>query len=319
MSATDDFFAAKRVAVTGGGGFLGRVLLRKLADRGCTSPFAPRSVDYDLRTEDGVRRFLDDGRPDVVIHLAAVVGGIGANQENPGRFLYENLIMGTRLIEESRLRGVEKFVCIGTICAYPKFTPVPFKEEALWDGYPEETNAPYGLAKKLLLVQLQSYRQQYGFNGIDLLPVNLYGPGDNFDLQSSHVIPALIRKCIEARDAGARSVTCWGTGGATREFLFVDDCVEGILLGTERYDDPDPINLGSGHEVTIKELAERIRKLTGFEGELVWDASKPDGQPRRCLDLSRAKDRLGFAAVTSLDEGLSRTIRWFEQQRRNVR
>ncbi len=317
MSATDDFFASKRVAVTGGGGFLGRVLLQKLADRGCTSPFAPGSVDYDLRTEDGVRRFLDDGRPDVVIHLAAVVGGIGANQENPGRFLYENLIMGTRLIEESRLRGVDKFVCIGTICAYPKFTPVPFKEEALWDGYPEETNAPYGLAKKLLLVQLQSYRQQYGFNGIYLLPVNMYGPGDNFDLQSSHVIPALIRKCIEARDAGAPSVTCWGTGGATREFLFVDDCVEGILLGTERYDDPDPVNLGSGHEVTIKELAERIRKLTGFEGELDWDTSKPDGQPRRCLDVSRAKERLGFAAATSLDEGLSRTIRWFEQQRRD--
>ncbi len=317
MNAAGDFFAAKRVAVTGGGGFLGRVLLGKLVERGCTAPFAPRSRDYDLRTEDGVRRFLDDGRPDVVIHLAAVVGGIGANQENPGRFLYENLIMGTRLIEESRLRGVDKFVCIGTICAYPKFTPVPFREEALWDGYPEETNAPYGLAKKLLLVQLQSYRQQYGFNGIYLLPVNMYGPGDNFDLQSSHVIPALIRKCIEARDAGARSVSCWGTGGATREFLFVDDCVEGILLGTERYDAPDPINLGSGHEVTIKELAERIRTLTGFEGELVWDTSKPDGQPRRCLDVSRAKERLGFTAATSLDEGLSRTIRWFEQQRRD--
>ncbi len=317
MSDAGDFFAAKRVAVTGGGGFLGRVLLEKLAERGCTSLFAPRSRDYDLRTEDGVRRFLDDGRPDVVIHLAAVVGGIGANQENPGRFLYENLIMGTRLIEESRLRGVDKFVCIGTICAYPKFTPVPFKEEALWDGYPEETNAPYGLAKKLLLVQLQAYRRQYGFNGIYLLPVNMYGPGDNFDLQSSHVIPALIRKCIEARDSGAPSVTCWGTGGATREFLFVDDCVEGILLGTERYDDPDPINLGSGHEVTIKELAERIRALTGFDGELVWDTSKPDGQPRRCLDVSRAKERLGFTAATSLDEGLSRTIRWFEQQRRD--
>ncbi len=310
-----DFFESRRVAVTGGAGFLGRVVVEKLAARGCRDPFVPRSRDYDLRTEDGVRRFLDDARPDVLIHLAAVVGGIGANRENPGSFLYDNLMMGARLIEESRHTGLEKFVCIGTICAYPKFTPVPFREDELWNGYPEETNAPYGLAKKLLLVQLQSYRQQYGLNGIYLLPVNLYGPGDNFDLQTSHVIPALIRKCIEAREAGTDVVSCWGTGTATREFLYVDDCAEGILLAAERYDDPDPMNLGSGHEVSIRDLAETIRTATGFRGELQWDANMPDGQPRRCLDTTRARERIGFEAGTSLEEGLARTVEWYERER----
>jgi GDP-L-fucose synthase len=301
-----------RVAVTGGAGFLGRVVVQKLRERGISEPFVPRSRDYDLRREPDVRRFLADARPDVLIHLAAVVGGIGANRENPGRFLYDNLMMGAQLIEQARLAGVGKLVCIGTICAYPKFTPVPFREDDLWNGYPEETNAPYGLAKKLLLVQLQAYRQQYGFNGVYLLPVNLYGPGDNFDLQSSHVIPALIRKCVEARRAGQRAVPCWGTGSATREFLYVDDCAAGILAAAERYDGPEPINLGSGVEVSIRDLAARIRELTRFEGELVWDPTKPDGQPRRCLDTSRATELLGFTAGTSLDEGLRRTVEWFE-------
>ena len=313
-----DFFASRRVAVTGGAGFLGRVVLHKLRERGCTETFVPRSRDYDLRTEDGVRRFLSDARPDIVIHLAAVVGGIGANRENPGRFLYDNLMMGAQLIEQSRLARLSKFVCVGTICAYPKFTPVPFREDDLWIGYPEETNAPYGLAKKLLLVQLQAYRQQYGFNGIYLLPVNLYGPHDNFDLQSSHVIPALIRKCVEARDRGDSSVTCWGTGRATREFLYVDDCAEGILLATERYEDPDPVNLGAGREVSIRDLAEMIRQITGFRGELIWDENQPDGQPRRCLDTSRARERFGFEAGTSLEKGLARTAEWFEKSSHEV-
>jgi GDP-L-fucose synthase len=308
------FFAGRRVAVTGGAGFLGRVVVQKLAERGCPDPFVPRSRDYDLRTEDGVSRFLADARPQVLIHLAAVVGGIGANRENPGKYLYDNLMMGAQLIEQSRHAGVEKFVCVGTICAYPNFTPVPFREDDLWNGYPEETNAPYGLAKKLLLVQLQSYRQQYGMNGVYVLPVNLYGPHDNFDLNSSHVIPALIRKCVEARRRGDASVPCWGTGSATREFLYVDDCAEGILLAAERYESPDPVNLGSGGEISIRDLAEKIRELTGYEGTLEWDPSKPDGQPRRCLDTSRAKERFGFVAQTGLDEGLRRTIAWYEEQ-----
>jgi GDP-L-fucose synthase len=291
-------------------------VVSKLRDRGAQEPFVPRIEDYDLRGESAVRRFLADARPELIIHLAAVVGGIGANRENPGRFLYDNLIMGAQLIEQSRQAGVAKFVCIGTICAYPKFTPVPFREEELWNGYPEETNAPYGLAKKLLLVQLQAYRQQYGFNGIYLLPVNLYGPRDNFDPGSSHVIPALIRKCVEARRRGEPQVECWGTGTATREFLYVDDCAEGILLAAERYDEPDPVNLGSGREISIRDLAEMIRAQTGFAGELVWDASKPDGQPRRCLDTSRARERLGFEAGTSLEEGLTRTVEWYEQELR---
>ena len=311
------FFESKRIAVTGGAGFLGRAVVDKLRERGCEDPFVPRSIDFDLREDDGVRGFLQAARPQVLIHLAAVVGGIGANRENPGRFLYDNLIMGTRLIEEARKAGVEKFVCVGTICAYPKFTEVPFREETLWDGYPEETNAPYGLAKKLLLVQLQAYRQQYGFNGIYLLPVNLYGPGDNFDPASSHVIPALIRKCVEATQEGRDRIDCWGTGRATREFLYVDDCAEGILLATERYDDADPVNLGSGGEISIHDLATRIATLTGFDGRLEWDATKPDGQPRRMLDTTRARARFGFVAGTSLDDGLVRTIEWFQQQHRS--
>jgi GDP-L-fucose synthase len=307
-----ELFEARRIAVTGGAGFLGQVLVEKIKQRGCSEPFVPLIEEYDLRTGDGIGRFLEDARPDIVIHLAAVVGGIGANRENPGSFLYDNLIMGARLIEESRLAGVSKFVCLGTICAYPKFTPVPFREEELWNGYPEETNAPYGLAKKLLLVQLQAYREQYGFNGVYLLPVNLYGPRDNFDYQSSHVIPALIRKCVEARRRGDSKVECWGTGKATREFLYVDDCAEGILLATEKHDDPEPMNLGSGQEISILDLAELIGKLTGFEGEFVWDSTKPDGQPRRCLDTTRARDRIGFEARTTLEEGLAKTIAWYE-------
>jgi GDP-L-fucose synthase len=309
-----DFFSDNRIAVTGGAGFLGRVVVDKLIERGCREPFVPRSAEYDLRTEDGVQRFLHDARPDVILHLAAVVGGIGANRDNPGKFLYDNLIMGTQLIEHSRRAGLSKFVCVGTICAYPKFTPVPFREDDLWNGYPEETNAPYGLAKKLLLVQLQAYRQQYGFNGVYLLPVNLYGPGDNFDLHSSHVIPALIRKCVEARRSGRDSVPCWGTGQATREFLYVDDCAEGILRAAERYDGDDPINLGSAREISIRDLAETIARLTRFAGTLDWDSSKPDGQPRRCLDTRRARERLGFVAATPLEQGLARTVEWFEQE-----
>jgi GDP-L-fucose synthase len=308
------FFQSRRIAVTGGAGFLGRALVERLERRGCVSPFVPRSRDYDLRSERGVREFLADSRPDVIIHLAAVVGGIGANQANPGRFFYDNLIMGTQLIEQSRNAGAAKFVCVGTICAYPKHTPVPFRESELWNGYPEETNAPYGLAKKVLLVQLQAYREQYGFNGVYLLPVNLYGPGDNFDLESSHVIPALIRKCVEARRAKYPEVNCWGTGSATREFLYVDDCAEGILLAAERYDDGEPVNLGSGREIAIRELAELIREKTGYEGRLTWDTARPDGQPRRCLDTSRARERFGFVARTPLEQGLERTVEWFEQQ-----
>ncbi len=306
---------SQRIAVTGGAGFLGRVLVDRLVSRGYARPFVPLIEDYDLRTDNGIRAFLDDSRPDVVIHLAAVVGGIGANRENPGSFLYDNLIMGARLIEECRLASVSKFVCLGTICAYPKFTPVPFKEEKLWDGYPEETNAPYGLAKKILLVQLQAYRQQYGFNGIYLLPVNLYGPRDNFDYESSHVIPALIRKCIEARERGDDTVVCWGTGKATREFLYVDDCAEGIILATELYDGPEPINLGSGREISISDLADLIAGLTGFKGGFSWDGTKPDGQPRRCLDTTRAAELLGFTAATPLEEGLAKTIAWYERIR----
>jgi len=310
-----DFFASRRVVVTGGAGFLGSFLLEKLRARGCTDPFVPRSRDYDLRTEDGVRRLMADARPEIVVHLAGVVGGIGANLANPGRYVYDNLTMATRLIEACRHIGLFKFVGLGTICAYPKHTPVPFREENLWNGYPEETNAPYGLAKKMMLVQLQAYRQQYGFQGIYLLPVNLYGPRDNFDLQSCHVIPALIRKCIEARRRGDATVPCWGTGNATREFLYVDDCAEGILLATERYNDPDPVNLGSGTEISIRDLTISIARLTGFKGDLVWDPSKPDGQPRRCLEISRARERFGFVAQTGLEEGISRTVAWYEKER----
>ena len=302
--------------VTGGGGFLGSAVVNRLRAAGATEIFVPRSRDYDLRTMEGVDRALADGRPDVVIHLAAVVGGIGANRDNPGRFFYENAIMGIQLMEAARLAGVDKFVQVGTVCSYPKFTPVPFREEDLWNGYPEETNAPYGLAKKMLLVQAQAYRAQYGFDAIYLIPVNLYGPGDNVDPASSHVIPALIRKCVEARAAGADHIDVWGTGAASREFLYVDDAAEGIVLATERYDGAEPVNLGVGAEITIRELVTLIARLTRFEGELRWDPSKPDGQPRRTLDTSRARERFGFVAGTSFENGLQRTIEWYEAHRR---
>jgi GDP-L-fucose synthase len=300
--------------VTGGGGFLGKAVVKRLRAAGVRDIFVPRSKDYDLRTAEGVSDSLADGEPNVVIHLAAVVGGIGANRENPGRFFYENAAMGIELMEQARAAGVEKFVQIGTVCSYPKFTPVPFREDDLWNGYPEETNAPYGLAKKMLLVQGQSYRQQYGFDVIHLIPVNLYGPGDNFDPASSHVIPALIKKCVDAREAGADHIDVWGTGSASREFLYVDDAAEGIVLATERYDGADPVNLGVGREITIKDLVGIIVEHTGFEGEVRWDASKPDGQPRRALDTSRARERFGFVAKTSFEYGLRATIDWYESQ-----
>jgi GDP-L-fucose synthase len=310
-----DFWATRRVTVTGGGGFLGRAVVARLRAAGADEIFVPRSSEYDLRTREGIDRALTDGRPDLVIHLAAVVGGIGANRENPGRFFYENAIMGIQLIEAARLAEVAKFVAVGTVCSYPKYTPVPFREEDLWAGYPEETNAPYGLAKKMLLVQAQAYRAQYGFNAIYLLPVNLYGPGDNFDPRSSHVIPALIEKCVNARDQGDGFIDVWGTGSASREFLYVDDAAEGIVLAAERYDGAEPVNLGVGREITIRELVTLIARLTRFEGEIRWDASKPDGQPRRALDTSRARERFGFVAGTSFEDGLRRTIEWYGQYR----
>lgn len=306
-----NFWSNKRVLVTGGSGFLGHHVIEALKARGAGNIAAPRSRDYDLRRAEAVRACLQDIRPHIVIHLAAVVGGIGANRAHPGKFFYDNAAMGIHLIEESRLAGVEKMTNIGTICAYPKFTPVPFKEADLWNGYPEETNAPYGLAKKMMLVQGQAYRQEYGFNSIFLLPVNLYGPRDNFDPESSHVIPALIRKAIEARESGSKTMVCWGTGRATREFLYVEDCARAIVLATERYDGPEPVNIGSGMEISIRDLSEKIARLCGFEGELVWDTTKPDGQPRRCLDTTRAWELFGFRAETPFDEGLKRTIQWY--------
>ena len=306
------FWQSKKVLVTGGAGFLGSYVVKMLRDRGCSEVFVPRSKDYDLREKDPIVRLLENTHPDIIIHMAAVVGGIGANRKSPGRFFYENAIMGIQLIEQSRRMEVPKLVCVGTICAYPKFTPLPFKEENLWDGYPEETNAPYGLAKKMLLVQLQAYRQEFGFNGIYLLPVNLYGPRDNFDLEASHVIPAIIRKCIEARDREDKKIVAWGTGNVSREFLYVEDAAEAILLAAENYNKPDPVNLGSGKEVTIRELTYLIRDLTGFKGEIEWDASMPDGQPRRCLSTSRAELEFGFKAKTTLREGLQRTINTYE-------
>jgi GDP-L-fucose synthase len=307
----------RRVMVTGGAGFLGKSVVARLKSAGMRKDdiFVPRSKDYDLRTAEGVGDALADGEPDVVIHLAAVVGGIGANRENPGRFFYENAAMGIELMEQSRLAGVEKFVQIGTVCSYPKFTPVPFREDDLWNGYPEETNAPYGLAKKMLLVQGQAYRQQYGFDVIHLIPVNLYGPGDNFNPASSHVIPALIMKCIDAREAGADHIEVWGTGSASREFLYVDDAAKAIVLATERYDGADPVNLGVGREITIRDLVALIVEHTGFQGDVRWDASKPDGQPRRALDTSRARDWFGFESKTSFEDGLRETISWYEGTR----
>ena len=305
------FWASKRVVVTGGAGFLGSRIVERLRAAGAAEVFAPRSRDYNLVDGAAVKRLFKDTRPDLVIHGAAVVGGIGANRANPGRFFYENLMMGAQCMEEARLAGVRKFVAIGTICAYPKHTPVPFKEENLWNGYPEETNAPYGLAKKMLLVQAQAYRQQYGFNSIFLLPVNLYGPGDNFDPSSSHVIPALIRKCVEAVREGRDEIEVWGSGKATREVLYVDDCAEAVVLAAERYEGAEPVNLGAGFEISIRELAELIARLSGFKGRLRWDASKPDGQPRRCLDTTRAANEFGFRATTPFEKGLAATIDWF--------
>jgi len=305
-------FPYRQIVVTGGAGFLGRFLVNRLRSFPGLNVVVPRSKDYNLVEGSQVMRLYQETRPDMVIHLAAVVGGIGHNQKNPGRFLYENLMMGTQLIEQARQFGVQKFVALGTVCAYPKFTPTPFKEDDLWNGYPEETNAPYGLAKKMMLAQLQAYRTQYGFKGIYLLPANLYGPGDNFDLETSHVIPALIRKCVVARNEGKSAIDVWGSGTASREFLYVEDCAEGILHAAAKYDDAEPVNLGTGKEITIKDLVQTIVKHTGFRGDIHWQSDKPDGQPRRRLDVTRAIEKFGFQAQTSLDEGLRKTISWYE-------
>lgn len=307
--------STRRVCVTGGAGFLGSFVTAKLKERGVKELFIPQIEKYNLVDPVSIAQMLDDSRPDVIIHLAAHVGGIGANREHPAEFFYDNLMMGVQLMHQAWQRGIEKFVAIGTVCAYPKFTPVPFKEDDIWNGYPEETNAPYGLAKKMLLVQAQAYRQQYGYNAIFLLPVNLYGPHDNFDPRSSHVIPALIRKCLEAKESGAPELVVWGDGSPTREFLFVEDAAEGIVLAAERYNGSDPVNLGSGFEISIKDLAETIARKTGYEGKLVWDTTKPNGQPRRGLDVSRAEKYFGFRAQVKFEEGLQRTIDWYREQR----
>jgi GDP-L-fucose synthase len=306
-----DFFHNRRIVVTGGAGFLGRYVTEKLQKRGCKNILVPKIEDYDLTNIDDINRMYEDMNPDIVIHLAAVVGGIGANREHPGEFFYKNLMMGVQLIEQGRLRNIEKFVAIGTVCSYPKFATVPFKEEDLWNGYPEETNAPYGLAKKMLLVQSQSYRTEYGFNSIFLVPVNLYGPRDNFNPASSHVIPALIKKCVDAIESGADYIECWGTGSASREFIYVEDAAEGILLATEHFNGSEAVNIGAGFEITIKEVVEKIVNLTGFTGEIRWDSSKPNGQPRRRLDVSKAKQYFGFEAKMPFDEGLKATIDWY--------
>ena len=299
--------------MTGGAGFLGRFVIRELGRLPGLDVFVPRSRDYNLIEKEDILRLLDDSQPELIIHLAAVVGGIGHNQKNPARFFYENLMLGTQLLEQSRVRGIKKFVAVGTVCAYPKFTPVPFKEADLWNGYPEETNAPYGLAKKMMLVQSQAYRQQYGFNSIFLLPANLYGPGDKFDMETSHVIPALIRKCIEARRKGFDSIEVWGSGTASREFLYVADCAEGIVKAASLYNNGEPVNLGNGQEITIKHLVETIARLTNFHGQIRWDSSRPDGQPRRQLDTTRAREQFGFEAQTTLEDGLKQTINWYEE------
>jgi GDP-L-fucose synthase len=312
------FWSTKRVLIPGGAGFLGSFVVEKLQQRGCKDIFVPRSKDYDLVEMEAVRRLYKDTQPHMVIHLAARVGGIGANQANPGTFFYDNLMMGAQLMEIGRQAGLDKFVAIGTICAYPKFTPLPFKEEDLWNGYPEETNAPYGLAKKMLLVQSQAYRQQYGFNSIVLFPVNLYGPRDNFDVQTSHVIPALIRKCEEAKERGRSEILLWGDGSPTREFLYVEDAAEGILLATERYSGAEPVNLGTGQEITIRHLAEMIASEVGFTGNIIWDTTKPNGQPRRCLDVSRARYLFGFQAAHRLRDGIPKTVAWYQTRRKTL-
>lgn len=313
-----NFWQGKRVCVTGGAGFLGRVVQQKLRDHGANEIFVPMIEEYNLVESPDVTRMLDWAKPDVIIHLAAHVGGIGANREHPAEFFYDNLMMGVQLMHQAWKRGVEKFVAIGTVCAYPKYTPVPFREDDIWNGYPEETNAPYGLAKKMLLVQAQAYRQQYGYNAIFLLPVNLYGPGDNFNPNSSHVIPALIKKCLEAQQRGEQEIEVWGDGSPTREFIYVDDAARGIVLAAEKYDAPDPVNLGSGYEISIKNLAELIANLTGFEGKFAWDTSKPNGQPRRALDTSRAEKYFGFRAQVDFEEGLRRTIDWYKNHLKEV-
>jgi GDP-L-fucose synthase len=315
--ANNDFWSSRSVCVTGGAGFLGKVVVRKLQERGTKDIFIPTLDRYDLTRLEDINQMLEDAKPDLIIHLAAQVGGIGANREHPAEFFYNNLMMGVQLMHRSWETNVQKFVAIGTICAYPKYTPVPFKEENLWDGYPEETNAPYGLAKKMLLVQSQSYREQYGFNSVFLLPVNLYGPGDNFDPKSSHVIPALIKKCVEAKEHGENQIVVWGDGSPTREFLYVEDAAEGILLASEKYNRSDPVNLGSGFEISIKDLVELIARLTGFEGRLVWDTSKPNGQPRRGLDTTRAKEYFGFEAQVQFEEGLKNTIAWYLEHKQD--
>ena len=312
------FWTDKRVAVTGGAGFLGRFVVRKLRERGCLQVFAPRSRDHDLREQEAVRRMYEIARPHLIIHLAGSVGGIGANQRYPGRFFYDNLVMGAHLLEQARRFEVPKFVGIGTVCAYPMSTPVPFKEEDLWDGYPEETNAPYGLAKKMMLVQSQAYRAEYGYNAIHLLMSNLYGPGENLDPETSHGLASMVRKFVDARNLGHDHVILWGDGSPTREFLYVEDAAEGILLASELYDLSEPINLGSGEEISIRELAGKIRDLAGFVGQVRWDPNKPNGQPRRCVDVTRAKRHFGFEASTSLDEGLRRMISWYEKQPRRT-
>jgi GDP-L-fucose synthase len=310
-----DFWTNKRVLVTGGAGFLGACVVAKLRARGCAQIAVPRSAEYDLCDKDAIVSLLHATTPHLIIHLAAVVGGIGANRQHPGKFFYDNAIMGIQLIEQARRCGVDKLVCVGTVCSYPKYTPVPFKEADFWDGYPEETNAPYGLAKKMLLVQLQAYRQEYGFNGVYVVPVNLYGPRDNFDLETSHVIPALIRKCVEAKLQGQPSILAWGSGEATREFLYVEDAAEGIVLAAEHCEQSEPINLGAGQEIKIRDLADLIRECTGFQGTIEWDTSRPDGQPRRCLETTQAWEAFGFRATTPLREGIAKTVQWYTTHR----